>query len=435
METEGETGMKQKPLIGFLLFVLMHWTAVWGQAEVKPMELSQNDCIKCHFKVVKTMASQDSAHRTELACLDCHEGHPPMAKAVIPKCSQCHDPGDNPHFASANCTACHNPHAPLVTSFANIGQARPICITCHADIDQQMKQWPSAHSGQDCTACHHAHGLGKGKSDTCLDCHDKHAPSLSLQDCLSCHQPHQPTRYIWDHPVKNSQCGACHGDIVTEFAKNGAGHAKKLSCTKCHGAHPPRQEGVIPKCSKCHDQKAKKHYAQKGCTKCHDPHSPKKVDFSHLKSVRKICLGCHANVGKTMKRHPSFHAKLQCNKCHPIHGEYKSCLKCHKGHSKDMKYGDCLRCHIPHYPKPPVFAKKVPSKLCGSCHQKEYKAQLTDKSKHARLQCIYCHTRRHRVIRKCETCHGKPHDAPLHRNFPNCLKCHNDPHHLSGGEQ
>ena len=426
--------MKRKPLTGFLIVFLTTWIGGLAHAEVKPLALTQQDCIKCHFKVVKTMAGQESAHKTELTCLDCHEAHPPAGKAVIPKCSQCHDPSENRHFASANCTTCHNPHAPLVTAFGTAGDVKPICITCHTDIKEQMEKLPSAHSEQDCSQCHHAHGLAKGQSDTCLDCHEKHAPNLELKDCLACHQPHQPTRYIWDHPVKNAACGACHEDVVKDFTQHGALHAKKLTCTKCHEAHPPREKNVIPACSKCHSPEKKKHYTTKGCTKCHDPHKPKEIDFSHLKSVRATCLSCHADVGKTMKKHPTAHARVECNKCHPIHGKHKSCLSCHKGHSKEMKYGDCLKCHIPHYPMPPAFAKKVPSRLCGSCHGGEYKGQVADKSKHARLQCIYCHSRKHKVVPKCRTCHGQPHDAPLHRHFPDCHKCHKNPHNLAGGK-
>ncbi len=416
--------------IGLCCLILL-WSGSMALAEVQPLPLTGEDCIKCHFDEVKAIHSQESAHKNEITCLDCHEGHPPEGEAVIPECSNCHDPADNPHFATPDCTNCHQPHAPIVTDFDSLGEAKPVCVTCHTDINRQMEEIPSAHSEQDCTACHHQHGLAEGQSDTCTDCHEKHAPELTREDCLRCHRPHQPNRYIWDQEIAPELCGACHGDLVKTFAENGAAHQENLACTDCHQAHPPREENVIPSCAQCHDPGEKAHFAMKNCTGCHNPHEPKKIDFSGVKSVRPVCLSCHPQIGKDMKKHPSAHAKQECNQCHRIHGQHLSCLDCHEGHDDSMQYGDCLKCHRPHYPMPPTFANKVQPKLCGACHETEYTAQKSDtKSKHGKLQCVYCHTSRHKVIRKCRTCHGEPHDAPLHRNFPDCHKCHGNPHHL-----
>ena len=30
----------------------------------------------------------------------------------------------------------------------------------------------------------------------------------------------------------------------------------------------------------------------------------------------------------------------------------------------------------------------------------------------------------------CQACHGEPHDAPMHKRFPDCHKCHGNPHNL-----
>ena len=421
--------MKEK-LLAWLICVFCIGLATTSFAAVERLPLDDQDCIKCHLGEAGAIAGQESAHKNDIGCLDCHESHPPEGEAVIPECSKCHDPEDSPHFGLTGCTRCHNPHAPLVTDFGEIDEARPVCITCHDDIDNLLTSMPSAHNEQDCTACHNAHGLGEGQYQTCLDCHEKHAPELELADCFRCHQPHQPTGYQWKDGITSAMCAACHEDLVQEFNENGAAHLENLACTECHATHPPQEDGVIPSCSNCHDPSEKDHYNNKKCTECHNPHAPKKIDFGAIEDVRSVCAGCHPKPVEKMKRFPSAHAEQECTSCHPSHGEKMSCLECHDPHGAGMQYGDCLKCHNHHAPMPPRLGKKIPSKLCGSCHDEQYKAQKADTSKHSKLQCVFCHKSRHKVIQECRTCHGEPHDVPLHKRFPDCHKCHGSPHNL-----
>jgi len=421
--------MKRK-LLASLLFVLCSGFGAVAIAEVQRQPLTEQDCLKCHLEEVRAIAGQESAHKNDVSCLDCHESHPPEGEAVIPKCSTCHDSGDNPHFGLNNCTQCHSPHAPLVSDFGDIDEARPVCITCHDDIDSLLTTLPSAHGEQDCTACHNAHGLAEGQYQTCLDCHDKHTPEMELADCLSCHQPHQPTGYEWNADIETRFCAACHEETSQNYADNGAAHLENLACTECHTKHPPREEGVIPSCADCHDSGENDHFANDKCLQCHNPHSPRKIDFGSITDLRSVCAGCHPKPVDKMKRFPTAHAKQECNSCHPSHGERLSCLECHDGHSKSMQYNDCLKCHNHHAPLPPKLAKKISSKLCGSCHEDQLTAQKGDISKHGKLQCVYCHKGRHKVIQECRTCHGEPHAKPLHKRFQDCHKCHGNPHHL-----
>ncbi len=422
--------MKHKIFTGLLCLLFSGFAAV-AMAEIERVPLTDKDCLKCHLTEASAIAGQESAHKNDIGCFDCHESHPPEGKAVIPQCSACHDSADNPHFGLENCTRCHAPHAPLVKDFSGLeGNGRPACITCHEDIDKQLTSVPSAHNEQDCTDCHNQHGLADGQFQTCLDCHDKHSPEMEFKDCLVCHLPHQPTAYNWTAAIDPKLCAACHEDVVRNFTDNGGAHLENLACTECHTKHPPRKEGVIPACADCHDPGANKHFAAGHCVQCHNPHSPRKIDFGSIKNLRSICLGCHPKPGAEMKRTPTAHSRMECNKCHPSHGERLSCLKCHKGHSKSMQYNDCLKCHKHHAPMPPKLAKKVPSKLCGSCHKEERSSQQADTSKHSKLQCVYCHKGRHKVIRECRDCHGEPHDKPLHKRFPDCHKCHGSPHNL-----
>ncbi len=422
--------MTQKIFAGLLCIVFSGFVTS-AMAEVERLPLTEQDCLKCHLKEAVAIAGQESAHKNDIGCLDCHEAHPPEAEAVIPKCSSCHDSGDNPHFGLEKCSGCHAPHAPLVADFSGLeNNGRIACITCHEDIDNQLTVLPSAHSEQDCTECHNGHSLAEAQYQTCLDCHEKHAENMVLKDCLLCHQPHQPTAYNWNTAIDPKLCVACHEDIVGDYTDNGGAHLENLSCSECHTKHPPREEGVMPACADCHDPGDNKHFAGDQCLQCHNPHSPTKINFASIKNLRSVCLGCHPKPGDQMKRVPSAHAELECNECHPSHGKRLSCLECHEGHSNGMQYNDCLKCHQHHAPAPPKLAKKIPSTLCGSCHKEQNSNQQLDTSKHAKLQCIYCHKGQHKVIQECRTCHGEPHDAPLHKRFTDCHKCHGDPHYL-----
>ncbi|NOQ45808.1 MAG: hypothetical protein GQ559_03925 [Desulfobulbaceae bacterium] len=422
--------MKRKVVAAGLFCVLVNWFGAVAMAEVQQLPLTEQDCLKCHIEEVMVVAGQESAHKSEIGCLDCHETHPPEGEAVIPECSSCHDSGDNPHFGLKNCTQCHPPHAPLVTDFGGIEQGRTVCVSCHEDIDNQLTALPSAHGEQDCTECHNEHGLAEGQYQTCLDCHEKHAPEMEIKDCLVCHKPHQPTGYSWDTAMDDKLCATCHEETVQDYTDNGGAHLDNLACVECHTKHPPREEGVIPSCADCHDPGENEHFATGQCQQCHNPHSPRKIDFGSIENLRTVCLGCHPKPGEQMKRFPSSHAELECNECHPTHGERLDCLNCHDGHSSDMQYGDCLKCHQHHAPAPTKLGKNVPSRLCGGCHQEQNVSQQADTSKHGKLQCVYCHKGQHKVIHECRTCHGEPHDAPLHRRFKDCHKCHGNPHNL-----
>ena len=89
------------------------------QAAVPPTEdpkLLNNDCVKCHKKPSTDIAAAGAKHKTAIGCQDCHNGHPPAIRKIIPLCSQCHE--DKPHYKLAACNSCHsNPHTPLNIKF------------------------------------------------------------------------------------------------------------------------------------------------------------------------------------------------------------------------------------------------------------------------------------------------------------------------------
>src|ERR1039457_1618953 len=87
-----------------------------------------DDCIKCHSKPPADIAAAGGKHKTEISCQDCHNGHPPATRKIIPLCSQCHE--GKPHFPRAGSLGRHsNPHPPHKKKFGtNIPAA---CLPCH----------------------------------------------------------------------------------------------------------------------------------------------------------------------------------------------------------------------------------------------------------------------------------------------------------------
>ena len=238
--------------------------------DLKPTPLSATDCVKCHYSIAVDIDTHGESHKTEVTCLDCHEEHPPEGTNVIPECSNCHDPGDNDHFAVQGCLNCHNPHHPLLLDFTAADNVAPVCATCHEDKLEEMAAKPSAHSEQDCNNCHLQHGLADGKSMTCLDCHEGHSEEMVIADCLQCHAPHSPADVTYPDDVAASLCAACHEDVATLLAGSGTAHAE-MGCAECHS----EKHKTIPQCTDCHDQPHGEYILGKfpECLTCHrDPH-------------------------------------------------------------------------------------------------------------------------------------------------------------------
>ncbi|MCD6526144.1 MAG: hypothetical protein J7K75_04025 [Desulfuromonas sp.] len=413
----------------FLLLLICSCGLSWG--EVTPVPLDDADCIKCHRQPSLQIREHGGAHNTELGCLGCHEAHPPAGEAVIPECEQCHPADENTHFALSGCQDCHSPHAPVIPDFSELSDAKRACLSCHDSIATAMEQKPSLHAEQDCSECHQQHGTEPGQFLNCLECHEAHSPDMVYADCLGCHNPHQPTVYQWSDETPSKKCGACHTDQVDELANEGSAHASEIHCSECHSQHPPAESGVIPTCADCHDPSEHEHYKVENCTACHRPHAPLNINMDAVSPIKPVCTSCHEEPAKEMQHTPSAHAEMDCNECHQQHGEALSCLDCHDGHGDAMSYNDCLRCHQPHSPTRLQFAKSgVPTPLCGSCHDGQFEQLSTNTSRHAKLQCVFCHRRTHKVTLSCDNCHGEPHDSSIHQHFDDCGKCHKGPHNL-----
>ncbi|MBN2332494.1 MAG: cytochrome C [Deltaproteobacteria bacterium] len=203
-------------------------------------QLSNDDCIKCHTEAPMDVAAQGGAHKTAVTCMECHEGHPPTVREIIPACNACHS--DTPHFQLENCLGCHtNPHAPLVLTLTKDMTAP--CLTCHTEQNEKLQGFKSFHSTMACTACHNEHG----QIPDCVSCHEPHATDMVQADCGLCHQAHKPLVVVYADDIASKQCGACHDEALNLLTASAAKH-RDLPCAQCHKTN----HKTIPACQDCH---------------------------------------------------------------------------------------------------------------------------------------------------------------------------------------
>ncbi len=227
--------------------------------------------------------------------------------------------------------------------------------------------------------------------------------------------------------LANDDCVKCHANPPADIAAAGKKH-KDVGCTGCHVGHPPTVKKPIPQCSDCH--MGKPHFEIKGCLGCHkNPHTPLNISFAN--NVTDPCLSCHTQQIEQLRKFKSKHSALDCSRCHDVHRKIPQCTQCHKPHSADMTAADCKKCHKPHMPTQVTYAAETPSKDCGACHSKVLSMLNASKTKHTALACAACHQEKHKMVPKCQDCHGSPHPAGIMAKFPKCGECHNIAHDLN----
>jgi hypothetical protein len=228
--------------------------------------------------------------------------------------------------------------------------------------------------------------------------------------------------------LTSADCAKCHAKAPADIEAKGMAHKTKISCQDCHQGHPPTVKKIIPQCSMCHE--GKPHYKLSGCNGCHkNPHQPKEIVFG--RDVTDPCISCHTPQIAQLKSAPSKHSKLACSFCHDVHGKIPACTQCHKAHSAEQSPADCKKCHKAHMPKAVTYAADTPSKQCAACHSKAFSMLAGSKAKHKSLLCVTCHQEKHKMVPKCQDCHGVPHAAGIMSKFPKCGDCHGIAHDLN----
>lgn len=232
-----------------------------------------------------------------------------------------------------------------------------------------------------------------------------------------------------EHPALTiGDCVKCHAQAPKDIEEKGGAHKNSVTCVDCHAGHPPNVMEIIPQCSQCHSGKS--HYELEGCLKCHsNPHAP--LELSLAKNLTAPCLTCHEQQKVQLNQFKSFHSSMDCTACHTKHGVAPACMSCHEGHSPDMVQADCHNCHKAHMPLEVTYNKDLTSKQCAGCHMEAYNLLMANKTKHHDVSCVSCHKDKHKMIPRCEDCHGVPHAPGIIAKFPKCGGCHNIAHDLN----
>ncbi len=234
-----------------------------------------------------------------------------------------------------------------------------------------------------------------------------------------------------DAPLENSDCVKCHAKVVHENQADGGKHKTEVGCLDCHvGGHPPStpKEDIIPQCSMCHSGEA--HFELNNCLGCHqNPHQPLHIVFGDDNVA--ACNTCHPAQVNEIKDNPSAHGEFDCSLCHhDKHGYIPDCMECHEPHRPGQTYSDCITCHRVHQPTNVTYGQDIPNKDCGACHGDLMDTLAAGTTKHATLQCVYCHKDTHGYLPACQDCHGDPHPQLMMKKFMKCTDCHKDPHDL-----
>ena len=204
-------------------------------------ELSNDDCVKCHTQPPADIAANGGAHKTEVTCMECQEGHPPTVRDNVPACSSCHS--GKAHYELQNCLSCHNnPHTPLILHLAK--DITGPCLTCHQEQGVLLQENKSFHSSMACTACHQEHA----KIPPCVSCHEPHSETMVQADCSQCHQAHKPLAVVYNDSTPSESCGSCHDEALSQLNASKTKH-QALLCAACH----KDTHKMVPSCQSCHD--------------------------------------------------------------------------------------------------------------------------------------------------------------------------------------
>lgn len=420
-------------------------TSGWA---VRLLEPVPGLCVTCHDGYARAAAGKLKApHAPALDCTSCHSPHgsdlPNLLVSKPPQlCLSCHtvEEVNKAHkvpVSRANCAGCHDPHgsdvgkmfsgdvlhAPFLDSSCSgchrsgvgmralvKGNGASLCYACHADLEEKFKAPGTSPHGAvskgRCTGCHDPHLAGNRallKSTgpaLCFPCHVEvkarvtakgaHRPAAS--DCSTCHEPHVASRKFLLRSAVPGLCLSCHP--LTEKKAKGRGSASlgpsvmvrrhlgadlaKVDCAGCHDPHGSGRPHLFSPGS-VHAP------FQAGCASCH---VPGKGTALAGKSIRALCVTCHADVGEKAKVSKEPHAAMEgdCTDCHAPHASQRPrllkgrggepCTGCHEAQATaagHVSHGiidlvGCQSCHLSHGGGKPKLLRATGNELCNGCH-------------------------------------------------------------------
>lgn len=448
-------------------------------------------CNSCHI-MNPYYASWQASEHSEVNCLECHiePGFAGLVRAKLNGLAQAVDYSLSRNSTKPNALVrdacclrdgCHTTEslsAEPVTFIddrykfshkGHIGVAVSglplLCTTCHSHFEGEEHFKVST---QVCFICHFSKadtGTTSRLVDTkCWDCHDAPAEPISRGVARIDH-----TKFI----LAQLDCEkVCHNKQVDPNT-----HVKDVRCLDCHNFRNQRQYSAKDlhvshstkdkvECLACHEMinhsasPIKKHHTSLQCDKCHQvPFEAAKLaeiafikmpgdcslchDDPHSGQFKKACQQCHSEHGWTGRWVADAHGQ---DAKFPLVGKHKSveCVWCHMGTKLAQARftglpHTCEKCH--HDPHAGQFTRD-----CTNCHSEQgWKNILIDphgpgssrplRGKHARLECVKCHTpeKRDAVLAEarfvglakngCTSCHKDPHNGQMRSA---CNSCHSE---------
>jgi predicted CXXCH cytochrome family protein len=232
-----------KVFFGRCMLITLVCGLLVGGASLSAMaqaSLTAGDCVKCHDQQPAEIEANGAAHKTEIDCQACHEGHRPKVANNIPQCSNCHS--GTSHYEVPECMSCHNPHQPLDVKLK--GELKAVCLTCHAGPGEQMVASPSKHAE---VACNFCHAETHGNIPNCVACHSPHSETMVQNDCAACHKAHKPLELMYGPDTGSALCASCHDTAFSQLAVSKSKH-NQVACVTCHA----NKHKTVPQCSDCH---------------------------------------------------------------------------------------------------------------------------------------------------------------------------------------
>ena len=326
-------------------------------------------CVTCHvvegWKIMK-VGQGDKVAFHEKARYQLRGAH------VQVECKFCHGPFEGQakarykDLAFKACTDCHQDAH--LGQLDKPGQPPAACDRCHAVqgwvpvrfelADHQKTRYPleGAHVAVACDRCHVKTSKLAEKAPASMRAEAKrqHRPlkvseftmekKVDGKKCTSCHRDVHQGQFEKRMAVEG--CTACHDQVT--FTKTRFDHSRdtkfrldgkhgKTACASCHatatgkdGKPFVKYAGAPMACAKCHADRHAAQFAVKKvteCAACHGVEEWKKLKFVHGEPFTTYAL-----TGK--------HAKVSCEKCHPVVKVGTLEIKRYKPVSRD-----CQGCH------------------------------------------------------------------------------------------
>jgi cytochrome b subunit of formate dehydrogenase len=240
-------------------------------------------------------------------------------------------------------------------------------------------------------------------------------PFVSVGQCQRCHDGHKFRAAFPQSAHGNIGCSSCHAGIVN-LRRHTTGEEKPalVSCGACHGQIAS-------------DYRSNFHYIQEDfrCWDCHqDIHAIKPVDRNAFKrSIVEKCTQCHSNEEYVASGHSEAMLKgnqdaADCSDCHGLHDTrvYHTSLEEYPSEARAFYTEKCKRCHADEA----MMKRSNLSADLVRYYEETYHGKVQNVGYASRVAgCADCHTT-HNILPKSD-----PRSSIHPRNLiENCGRCH-----------